>query len=411
MLPSRYLESNPMPKISMTARWVQSVEPPEKGQVDYFDQKPGGVILRVTEKGVKSWCVMYRHTRRLRRLTLGKYPTLSLADARELAGQAHRAVALGEDPAMQKQARRTALTVSDLAAQYIERYAKVNKRSWRDDEQMLNRDIIPNWGKRLAADITRQDVMMLLDEIVVKRNAPIMANRVRALLSKMFNWAISRYMLEHNPCTHVTRPGKERQRDRVLSEDEIFRIWRAWETLTPVLKAYFQILLLTAQRATETLSMRWDAIAIDTGWWTIPGDVTKNKLAHRVPLSDPVIQRFLALRESKTPYVFPSAQKRGRHASYQSVYAYFRQIQDGIGIVCTPHDLRRTAASFMAGMGVNRLTVGKVLNHAEPGVTAVYDRHSYDTEKRQALDAWARKLMAIVGEGEPAKVIPLRRSE
>ena len=193
-----------MPKVSMTARWVSSVEPPKKGQLDYFDQKPGGLILRVTARGVKSWCCMYRHGGRLRRLTLGKHPILSLSEARELAVKAQRSVTLGEDPAAQKQTRRHAVTISNLASQYLELYARVHKRSWRRDEQMLKKDVLPHWGRRLAVDITRQDVMVLLDTIVA-RNAPIVANRVRATLSKMFNWAISRDLVEHNPCFFLAR--------------------------------------------------------------------------------------------------------------------------------------------------------------------------------------------------------------
>lgn len=400
-----------MPKINMTARWVQGVEPPDETRVDYFDTYPGGLILRVTPTGVKSWCVMYRHAGRQRRYTLGKYPALSLADARELVRQTNRAVALGEDPATQKQARRQALTVGDLVDQYIDRYAKANKRTWREDRRILNRDVLPQWGRRLAADITRQDVMMMLDEVVATRNAPIAANRLRATLSKMYNWGISRYLLEHNPCSHVDRPGKEQQRDRVLSEDEIRTLWAAWETLTPMLKTYFQVLLLAAQRVSEVRTMRWADIDLEAGWWTIPGELAKNGLTHRVPLSEPVIEQLQALHSGESPYVFPSPQRGSRPVSYQWLYVHFRQILDDTGVACVLHDLRRTSASFMTGMGINRLTVGKVLNHAEPGVTRVYDRHSYDAEKRQALEAWARRLMAIVGEGETAKVIPLRRGE
>src|SRR5262249_24602352 len=157
------------------------VKPPEQGQVDYFDTKAPGIGLRLSNSGRKTWFVMYRSSGRLRRLTLGTYPVLSLADARSQATAAKHSVAKGEDPALEKESARTPPTVTDVATQYLERYAKQRKKSWRDDARLLHREVLPEWGHRKAHDIRRKDVLTLLDGIV-ERGSPIQANRVLALV-------------------------------------------------------------------------------------------------------------------------------------------------------------------------------------------------------------------------------------
>jgi integrase len=395
-----------MPQHHFTARWVDAVKPPEE-RVDYFDTQPPGVGLRIAEGGRKTWFVMYRTHGRLRRLTLGTYPALSLADARSKALAVKHAVAQGEDPATAKQQARHAPLFADIAREYLEKHAKVHKKSWRDDVRLLHKEVIPLWGKRQAADIARRDVIALLDGIV-ERGSPIQANRVLALARKAFNWAISRDLLEHNPCIQVKPPGKEHQRERVLSEDEIRVVWDAFGQLDPVMEAYFKLRMLTAQRGGEVRTMRWEDIDLETGWWTIPAERAKNGLSHRVPLSSPasdILQKLQATTKPG-PWVFPSQRRSGQ--PILNVRKPALRVVALAGIDFTPHDLRRTAASVMTGMGIPRLVVGKILNHTEPGVTRVYDRHSYDAEKCKALDALGRKVIALV-MGKKGKVIPLQR--
>ena len=394
-----------MAKVTFTARWAEAVRPPASGQIDYFDSKLSGLGLRVSSTGRKTWFVMYRVGGRLRRLTMETYPDLSLADARSKATQARQSVAQGEDPALQKQSARIAPTVSDLAAQYVEKHAKPHKRSWRDDERLLNREVLPHWGRRRAFDIKRRDVIMLLDGIV-ERGSPIQANRVLALVRMMFNWAIGRDLLEHNPCYQVKAPTKEHQRDRVLNEEEIRLVWGACSQLDFVMDAYYKIRLLTAQRGGEVRTMRWGNVDLAAGWWTIPAEIAKNGLAHRVPLSEPALDilRHLRAVTDDTPWVFPSPRNQGQHVV--NVRKPSLRIRALSGVDFIPHDLRRTAASHMTGLGIPRLTVAKILNHAESGVTKVYDRHSYDAEKREALEVWGRKVMELV-TSQTDKVIPL----
>jgi integrase len=234
-----------------------------------------------------------------------------------------------------------------------------------------------------------------------------MANRALRLVRRVFNWAISRDLVDRNPCFQIQAPSPEPQRDRVLSDAEIGRVWVACSQLDRLLETYFKLSLLTAQRGGEVRVMRWDDVDLETGWWTIPAQVAKNGLAHRVPLSHAAHDLLRALRATaSSPWVFPSPRLAQRPV--KNVHKPAGQLEAYSGVSFAPHDLRRTAASHMTSMGIPRLVVGKILNHAEPGVTRVYDRHSYDAEKRQALEAWGRKVMALV-TGETGKVIPLQR--
>jgi integrase len=395
-----------MAKATFTARWVAAVKPSSGGQVDYFDTKPPALGLRLAPSGRKTWFILYRSGGRLRRLTLGTYPALSLADARQQAMTARHTIAQGEDPAVQKQTLRHAPTVETIAQQYLDLYAKVHKKSWRNDARLLARDVLPQWGRRKASEISRRDVLALLDRLM-ERGAPILANRALALVRRLFNWAISRDLVDRNPCFQIKAPSPELQRDRVLSDEEIRRVWTACGQLDLVLETYFKIALLTAQRGGEVRAMRWVDVDLETGWWTIPAQIAKNGLAHRVPLCHAAHDLLRQLEaKASSPWVFPSPRLAQR--PIRNVHKPAGQLEAVSGVVFVPHDLRRTAASHMTSMGFPRLVVAKILNHIEPGVTRVYDRHSYDTEKRQALEAWGRKVMELV-TGDTRKVIPLQR--
>jgi integrase len=394
-----------MAKVKMTARSVEAIRAPATGQVDYWDTDNPGFGLRVSAGGRKAWVAMYRHGNVKRRLTIGTYPTLSLAEAREKAGRAHHAVQYdGADPATAKKTERKAETFAELASDYIERHAKRHKRSWRKDVLILEKDVLPRFGKRKAKDITRRDIIALLDDIV-SRAAPIQANRTLEIVRKLFNWAIGRDLLGANPCYRIPKPSNENRSDRVLTEEEIRVVWAVLEEEAPSTAATFKLRLLTAQRGAEVLAMRWDQIS--NGWWTIPAEVAKNGLAHRVPLAPQALALLEGLRPVRdgSEWVFPGARGEGHRVAIHKAH---NRIRRRSGVLFVPHDLRRTAASYMTSLGINRLVVSKILNHAETGVTSVYDRHSYDREKRAALDAWARCVDEIIsGRQSHGNVITL----
>jgi integrase len=340
---------------------------------------------------------------------------LTLADARDKAKVALAAITQGNDPAAEKREEREAATFGHVAREYLERHAKVKKRSWREDQRILDHDVLPAWRNRRAKDVTALDVRALLDAIV-DRGASIQANRTFAIIRRVFNWAAApdRALVpqSHNPCRGLERPAPERQRERVLTPDELRAVWQALDDEDRHTAALFRLYLLTAQRGGELRTMQWPDIDLTTGWWTIPAERAKNGLAHRVPLSPQALTVLRNVsREDGVLWVFPTT--RGSASGYRArIYDAVDRIKERSRVDFVPHDLRRTVATFLTSeLGVSRLVVSKLLNHIETGVTKVYDRASYDREKQAALVAWGLRLEAIVsGETATAKVIPMSRA-
>jgi integrase len=400
---------------ALTDRSLRSLIKATTRRRDIWDASVTGFGVRLSPGGHCAFVVRYRVAGRLRRMTIGPFPRLSLADAREKARDALRDAHFGVDTATIKIDGRQAETFSDLAAHYIERHAN-KKRSGREDIRILNGSphkkrtgkrphvpLVKRWGTRKLTEVKRRDVRELLDEIAER--APIMANRTLALVRKMFNFAIANEWLEANPCQMLARPAPEQQRDRVLAEEEIRSLWNVLDDERPVVAALFRLRLLTAQRGGELLGASWAEIDLVSGWWTIPAERSKNSLAHRVPLSPQALRILKDLRKStgESPWVFPSPWKGRPHINHAQ--KAIERVVERSGVDFRGHDLRRTAASLMVGAGVPRLVISKILNHVESGVTAVYDRHSYDPEKRAALDFWGRRLDQIVSGKRRGRVL------
>ena len=380
---------------------LRNMKPRAKRYIVWEDNAHGGGTLgvRVSVKGTRSWLHMYDLQGKARMVTLGRYPKMSVAEAHEVFGKAARVVTEGGDPGadvvMDNVRRREAPTVASLATLYIDKWAKPNKRSWERDESMLKRDVLPAIGHVRLEDVRRRHVVAVLDRLQ-ERGAHVQANRFRALLSKMFNFAVGRDLMEYNPCQGVARPSRETAKDRYLSEEEI-RTFLAklpecqmWEGTRLALR----FLLTTAQRPGEVIGALWSEIDLEARTWNLPGGRAKNRMAHRVPLSDQAIEILEAARrlglEGDAVFPSPRTGKVMRNSVLSRAVGRARTV---IGIEhFTAHDLRRTAATHMAEAGVSRLVIGKILNHKEAGVTQVYDRHGYDSEKRAALAGWGERL-------------------
>jgi len=394
--------------ITLTPRSVAALKPREI-QYDVWDAKVHGLGVRVSPSGVKSWTIRYRIGRRLRRMSLGAVEVVKLAQARTDARVALREANAGRDPALVKVETREADTIGKLAADYLEKYAMVKKRSWKDDRRRLRVSVLPMWRHRAAKGITRRDVRDLIQTVVSR--GPIEANRVRALLHKLFAYGVEQEIVPTNPVTGTPRPGVEHQRDRVLGDDEIRKLWVALDKEPIEMAAAFRLRLVTAQRGGEVHNMRWPDVDLNNAMWTIPAEHSKNKLPHRVPLSKPALEILKELRAAHDAAIIAHAKRpapiyvlagaRGKRQRGRTAATF--GLEDFRG-----HDLRRSAASGMASAGVPRLVIGKILNHIESGITAVYDRHSYDREKKIGLETWARKLTAIL-EAKSAAVVPFVR--
>ena len=390
---------------------VKALKPRETRYEVYADEKTGFGI-RVSKNGVKSWISRYRRNGRLVKMTLGNYPTMSLGQARLKHGEHRKLLHQRLDPREEEErARREAQrarwaeaeagTVADLAHEYVERHAKEKKRSWREDQRVLNKDILPAWADYKAKDITRRDVIRLLDT-VMDRGAPVMANRTLALISKMFAVGIRRGIVDASPCVQIDPPGEEGSRDRVLNEKEIRAFWLGLDKARTQqnVKLALKLQLVTAQRRGEIAGAVWSEFDLTTSWWTVPGERSKNKLSHRVPLSPLALELLVELKAlaGDSPWLAPSP-RGDKPVTDRALTRAISNHREAFGIPSfTPHDLRRTAVSMMTSMGIARLVVKKILNHVEGDVTAVYDRHSYDKEKREALEKWADKLQEVISQ-------------
>ena len=413
--------------MEFTDKFIQSQKPKTK-RYDLREQSGEGFAIRVSPSGERSWIFIYTFEGRKRRMTLGSYPHLSLADARRVHRAALKMLESGKDPSLEKRREqaevRNSLTVDDLIQEYIEKWAKPRKRSWQADERCLNKDVKPFLGKYKAKNITRRDVILLLDKIK-ERGAPIGANRALACVRRMFNFAVERDIIAASPCAAIKALAKENRRDRVLSPEEISTFWNGlnelyFTDLSPTepmhkikmsegTKLALKLQLATAQRKGEIVGAEWSEIDLVSTWWTIPAEKAKNGNAHRVPLSKLALELLQEIKNisGDSRWLFPSTKGdqpvRGESIDHAIRRCIFNKIKP-----FTPHDLRRTAASYMTAMGISRLVVSKLLNHVENSVTAIYDRHSYDTEKRSALEAWGSQLRKIVFGEITNNVVALR---
>jgi len=406
-----------MPTIAFTDRSLAALKP-GAARIEYFDRSLPGFGLRVSPAGRKTFILFHRINGKLQRMTVREpetdtstYPLLTLARARELAREALQGSSVGQNIDATRKLQR-ARTFSALSTEYLEKHAKRKKRSWREDARVIRTELAA-WKDLPVTSIRRADVRALL-EAVVERGSPVTANRLLALVRKMLNIAIDLEWIDANPAGSMSKPAAEQSRDRVLTTDEIRALWR-WLDREPAAdltdqakreqllnQDVLRLRLITAQRGGEVVDMRWADVDLEGGWWTIPAERAKNKMPHRVPLSPiavSIIAARLATAGPKAVYVFAGVRgKNHRHG-----------LLDGLSVHdVRPHDFRRTAASLMAGGGIPRLTIAKILNHADSSVTAIYDRHGYDQEKRAALDWWSQKLSAIVN-GTEARVLPFAR--
>jgi len=414
--------------MKFTDRFIQSLKATDKLQ-DIREGK--GFGIRVTPGGVKTWFFLYRFDGKRRFMNLGHYPSVSLAEATKRYREAFALYEQGKDPMAladtEREERRKAPTVTDLIEEYIEKHAKPNKRSWTEDERILKKDALPAWGKRKAADIKKRDVVLLLEDIV-KRGSPGSANNNFKIIRKMFRFAVQRDILEHSPCDGVVMPAPLNRGDRVLSETEIKALWLNLDTChtSDEIRRALRLILVTGQRSGEVIGMHTKEI--EGRWWTIPAERSKNKRAHRVYLTDTALG--LIGDATGKGYVFPSPYSKdqaivGTSVAHVIRYNYAVPVKlkgkhvfdkDGKPVTenklgtdfFTPHDLRRTAATFMSQLGFMDEVIDAVLNHSKQGIIRTYNLNRYDKEKQQALEAWERKLNSIT-TGKQSNVVPLTR--
>lgn len=379
-------------KKALTAKTLDALKGKEK-RYDVHDLHCPGLSVRVSENGRKVFSVKFRFGLEQKRVTLGVYPRLSLATAREKAIDLLRQADEGIDPT--KRRRRPDMKVETVCREFIRLYAQTRNKSWREAERILEQEFVSAHGQRDIREIKRYDILELMDA-AIERGAGYQANRILSHVRKLFNWCIERGILEASPIVGVKPPTKEVSRERVLNDDELVRILRACRNEVYPFRQIVPMLLATAQRRGELTEMRWSEIDLEEKVWVIPAERAKNGKKHYVPLSTFALEilnevpRFL-----DCDYVFTTT----RQTPVSGYSKWLRRLSaESETFDWRYHDLRRTAATNLAKLGVAQAVTEKILNHVSgiiSGVAAVYNRHNYADEKREALEMWGQRLAEL----------------
>jgi integrase len=405
-----------MPTIALTDRFCASAKSREV-QTDYFDTTVPGLALRVTNRGNRSWCFHYRSPRdgKRARATIGTYPATSLAAARGKALEARQHVEAGNDPRLMLAGQATAgMTVAALVEAYLADPERAALRSKAEIERRLRKNVMPIIGEVKLAELRRRDVRNVTD-VMLRRDVKVEATRVFQDIRSAVRWAVRNEYLGANPLDGMAKPAAPTSSNRVLSDDEVNTLWNGLSKALAKLIQCQQIIklcLVTGQRLGEVAGMTRAELDFKAREWRLPGSRTKNGHAHIVPLSDLAISIIKdAIADEDASFVFPCG--AGSLAAMVVSRAILRaNAGNRFGVASwSAHDLRRTALTGMARLGVAPIVLGHVANHrttTRAGVTlAVYSQYQYDKEKRDALNLWADRLRAIVGKGA-AVVLPMR---
>ena len=380
-------------EVNFTDAWLRKLKPPVERD-DFRDRGTRGLQLRSSPSGVKTFSFVFRLGSKMGRATLGRYPDIDLKLARFKADEFRKLVAQGIDPRSEKRAKRSLqeMTVALMVNDFIQTYAKPKNSSWKQAESNLRLYLTDYYGTQPISEITRADIHQILDDLI-SRNKQTAANRALAHIRKFFGWLVERGYLDHSPADHIKPRHKERERDRVLSDMEIKSIWNAAEGMSAPYSAWLKLLLLCGQRRFETASMRRSQI-ID-GNWHLSATDTKNKQSHIIPLPKQAQSLVNLLLEQKGDFLIKSGRNGDNHING---FSKAKLQMDRLSSVedWKFHDIRRTVATNLTKLGVDRLILQKIINHSESGVTQIYDRYSYMEEKREALQKWADRLDEII---------------
>lgn len=373
-------------------------------RLEIWDAQIPGFGVRVTSASTKSFVLLYRIHGKARRMTLGRYPTLSLADARIKAREALNTIDTGVDPQAGTDAKgvpgeatrsrvqtRLSYRLCHVVDEFIERHCKRNNRAStaKETERILKARLVENWPTRDVREVTKRDILALLDEIV-DAGTPSAANHALAAIRKFFNWCVERGLIDVSPCMGVKMPTKAVSRSRVLADDELASVLRAADQAAYPFGNIVRLLVLTGQRRSEVGGMRWQDLDLDQGIWTIPAEANKSGREHVVPLTESALRLLKVVPRLSNVYVFPSLRSPDRcFSGYSKCKA---RLDENSGVAAwTLHDLRRTVATGLAALQVPPHVVEKLLNHTSGtfgGVAGVYNRFAYQKEMRKALEQW-----------------------
>ena len=396
-------------------QWVKAAKP-IAGRSD-----GGGLTFTLSKSGAAAWVLRYRFAGRHRELSLGRYPDVSLKEARRRASEERARVAAGMDVAAEKRrekiAHAHAQSFSDLAEDYMVRSApQLAETTRRETRRFLDKDILPRIGRLALKDVTPGEVVYLIERIAERSQS--VAKRTFEIISVIFAHGMAKHLVPMNPCTSlkvspiIGSRVKRRQRIK-LSIDELRAMLAALPGLGVENTLAVKILLATCVRKSELIHSRWEHLDLEQGLWTIPDENSKSRKGFVVPLAPTVAHWFEALQNLSggSDYVLPSRRRgygsHNRPICANSLNAALKRL-DGEFRRFSPHDLRSTARSHLASLGVDVIVAERCLNHSLGGLVAVYDQHDYFDERKRALELWASSLESME-QVQPSNVVPLKK--
>jgi integrase len=386
-------------------------------RTEYADTETTGLRLRVSKTGIKTFSLLRRiRNGPMERLTLGRFGDIKTEQARSKAVELAGKIAGRANPAELVRAHKGEPTFAELFDQYLERHAKLKKRSWRGYEQQYRDFLAKPLGAKKITHITRLDLAGIHAKIT-KAGKPTQANRVIALVSSVFGRGVKWGFLDTNPALGIDR-NPEKSRERFLQPGELPRVFKALtDEPNTHFRDYFLLALLTGGRRSNVRGMKWDDLDLDAGIWRIPGVVSKNG----EPLNVPLLPEALAILKGRKPaddveagdkrekpvYVFPAQRSDSVLGHMSGEGRAWRRIVERAGIENVRiHDLRRTMGSWQARTGASMVIIGKSLGHKSQQATAVYARLDLDPV-RQSMQTAASAMLEAGGFKATAEVVPM----
>ena len=387
-----------MPRVKLTKSAIDALPTPAS-EVVYWDAGCPGFGVKITPKGRKVFVVLYRiggAGSKLRKYTIGPYGRVTLHQARIAAQKVFAARLDGRDlAAEQRETKRRIVAdgVEDLLEVFISQHLSQN-RSAGEVSRLLRREVGKAWDSKSIHDITKRDVVDVISAIE-QRGAPSAANKALKSIKTFLRWCVGRAILDQSPADGIPLPAKEVARDRVLDDNELARVVLAVRKMGGPYGGIVELLALTGQRREEIAGMLWEEVNLAQRVWVIPKVRTKNNKAHIVHISD---QSLAVLKRHHRPgaIVFSLLGQK----PFQKFSNAKRELDLLSGVTgWRLHDLRRTCVSGMARLGIAPHVADKILNHQSgtiSGVAAVYQRHEFLDERKQALDLWAAHVAGLL---------------
>jgi len=386
-------------QVTMTARRVESIKPDPTRKQEIPAGGVGGLTLVVQTSGSKSWYLRYRYLGRTRNYKIGNFPVVGLADARLRAIDALKTLSRGVDPAFKPAPGEDGVkAVADLWV----KLEVSGKRTETEITRVLKKEIVQPWITRKVTDITRADVLRLVDKIVA-RPAPVTANRVFELTRRWFRWQVGRGYVTVSPCDGLNPPTAETARDHKLSDSELAAVWNTAKTLDYPTGAFIQMMIATGARRSQVAEMKWKDIDLQTGMWSVTAADMKMARATEVPLSTVTMTILRTVpRFDGGIYVFSRSGGKRALTTFAEMKRTLDEAVKEAGHAVAPwtlHDIRRNLSTFCSRTHVAREVAALMLAHSRKSalgsVDAIYDQYDYLPERRTAFEAWGVYLQGL----------------